>query len=86
MDDWLQFVQGTLKRLADVSVPLDLLREVLSPIVPLYLETTRANALSILRSSGCSSKLVGRTLATEVSRLILSEIAEVPVLLLCSSA
>ena len=82
IDDWVQFLQDTLKRLVDVTVPLEFLRHVLSPIVPMFLYTTRANALSILRSTDCSSKFLGRTLATQVSRQVLSEVAEVPVPLL----
>ena len=86
IDDWMQFVHETLRRLLDVTVPVELVRQVLSPIVPVYLNTTRANVFSILRTSACSSKLVGRTLGTQLSRLILSEIAEVPVPLLDTSA
>ena len=54
--------------------------------MPLSLEPTRANARSILRAPKCSAKLVGPTLGTQLSRLILSEIAEVPVTLLSPDA
>ena len=86
IDDWMQFMQETLQRLVDVTVPLELLQEVLSAIVPLSLHATRANALSILRTPACSEQLVGRTLGTQVSRRILSEVAEVPVPLLSPAA
>ena len=76
IDEWLDFMQETLQRLVDVTVPDDLLREVLLAIVPVHLHPTRANAMNILRCSACTSKLVGATLATQVSRQVLSEIAE----------
>ena len=64
MDEWLLYVQGTIKSLVDVTVPEDLLLNALSPIVPFTLAPTRANALSILRAHPVASKLVGHTLAT----------------------
>ena len=48
MDDWLLYVQGTIKRLVDVTVPQDVLLNVLGAIVPFTLAPARANGLSIL--------------------------------------
>ena len=79
MDEWIGFVQDSIHRLVDVTVPLEVLSRVLSPIVPLTLAPTRANAMSILRSPSWSSKLVGRTLGLQLSRGIMSDIGEVPV-------
>ena len=79
MDEWIGFVQESIHRLVDVTVPLEVLSRVLSPIVPLTLAPTRANAMRILRSPSWSSKLVGRTLGLQLSRGIMSEIGEVPV-------
>ena len=62
MDDWLRFVQQTLERCVEVTVPLDFLREVLAPLVPLSLAATRANALTLLRSPACTSRLTGKAL------------------------
>ena len=78
MDEWIGFVQDSIHRLVDVTVPLEVLSRVLSPIVPLTLAPTRANAMSILRSPSWSSKLVGRTLGLQLSRGIMSELGEVP--------
>ena len=86
IDDWLVYVQDTLRRLVEVPVPRESLGHVLSAIVPMSLDPTRANAISILRSHGCCSKLVGSTLATQASRLLLAEVAEVPVPLLSPDA
>ena len=68
-----------MHRLLDVTVPLEVLSRVLSPIVPLTLAPARANARLILRSPAWSSKLVGRTLGLQLSRGIMSEIGEAPV-------
>ena len=78
MDEWIGFVQESIHRLVDVTVPLEVLSRVLSSIVPLTLAPTRANAMSILRSPSWSSKLVGRALGLQLSRGIMSEIGEVP--------
>ena len=78
MDSWIQFVQGTLQRLLGVKVPSGLIMTIMGPLVPLHAPATRANALHLLRSSLCS-KLVGPALASQVKRMILAEIAEVPV-------
>ena len=80
-DDWVQLIQDTLRRLVQVEVPIRLIAKVTSSIVPLSLDATPANAMHILRSSLCS-KLVGPTLALQASRLILAEVAEVPVKIL----
>ena len=78
MDLWIQFVQGTLQRLLGVKVPSGLIMTIMGPLVPLHAPATRANALHLLRSSLCS-KLVGPALASQVNRMILAEITEVPV-------
>ena len=81
MDDWLGFLGQSILRLVDVEVPRQALRAVVSPIVPQSLDPTRANAYSILRSRACTSKIVGPTLGLQISRLVLAEVAEVPVAL-----
>ena len=78
MDSWIHFVQGTLQRLLGVKVPSRLIMTIMGPLVPLHAPATRANALHLLRSSLCS-KLVGPALASQVTRMILAEITEVPV-------
>ena len=82
IDSWLEFIRDYLLKLLEVHVPLRLISQVMSPVVPFCLAPTRANALHLLRSSRCS-QLVGTALATQVSREILAEVAEVPVQL-CS--
>ena len=81
MDQWVELIQKTLQRLLSVHVPTRLIMQVLSPMVPLSLQPTPATALHLLRSQLCG-KLVGPALAAQASRLILSEIAEVPVRLI----
>ena len=81
MDDWLGFLEESIRRLLDVTVPRQALRAVVSAIVPQSLDPTRANAYTILRSRACTSKIVGPTLGLQISRLVLAEVAEVPVAL-----
>ena len=81
IDEWHELLRDTLLRLVDVSVPLRLIKEVVSPLAPLDMETTAANAMHVLRSSVCC-QLVGPSLAAQVNRLILAEITELPVPLL----
>ena len=71
-------MRQTILRLLDVDVPARLIQEVTSAIVPRHAPATHATALHILRSGACG-KLVGPCLATQLNRLILQEIAEVPV-------
>jgi hypothetical protein len=78
MDLWVEFIQQTLWRLVKVQVPTRLIMQVVSPIVPLSLQPTPANAMHLLRSALCV-KLVGPALAAQANRMILSEISEVPV-------
>ena len=78
MDQWVEFIQKTLWRLLKVHVPIRLIMQVVSPIVPLSMQSTPANALHLLRSALCV-KLVGSTLAAQANRMILAEISEVPV-------
>ena len=86
VDEWHEEIRARIQRLVRVTVPIELIKTVMSDIVPLSLEPTRANARTILRAPKCSAKLVGPTLGTQLSRLILSEIAEVPVTLLSPDA
>ena len=82
--DWVELVRNTLSRLVSIDVPARLILKVVSPIVPLSLACTPANAMHILRSS-CCSKMVGPALAAQVNRMILAEIADVPVKLYSES-
>ena len=86
LDEWHAHIRDLIQRLVNVTVDIELIKTILSDLVPLTLEPTRANARSILRAAKCSAKLVGPTLGTQLSRLILSEIAEVPVTLLSPDA
>ena len=81
VDEWVELIARTLQRLVGVSVPTKLILAVVTPLVPFDLTCTPANAMHLLRSSHCS-RLVGTTLAEQVSRLLLAEIAELPVELL----
>ena len=85
MDDWLEFIRASLQRLVGVEVPLRLLQKVVSQIAPLRLDTTRAAAIHVMRSPACCSQLVGPSMATQVARMLLSEVAEVPVPLLADA-
>ena len=78
MDSWVTFIEETLFRLLSVHVPKRLILQVVSPMAPFHLDPTPANALHLLRSDWCS-KLVGPALAAQANRLILAEIADVPV-------
>ena len=64
-----------------MDVPKQHILHAMSHVVPFHVAPTTANGLHLLRSGLCS-KLVGPSLAGQVSRLILAEIAEVPVDLL----
>ena len=86
VDEWHEHIRDLIQSLVSVTVPIELIKTILCDIVPLSLEPTRANARSILRAPHCSAKLVGPTLGTQLSRLILSEVAEVPVTLLSPEA
>jgi len=81
IDEWVEFLRKTILRLVDVDVPSRLVLAVMSPLAPLHIETTRAFGLHVLRSSLCS-KLLGPTLAAQVGRMLLAELAELPVPLL----
>ena len=76
MDSWINYIHDTLLRTLQIEVPTRLIMQVVSPIVPLSLQPTRANALHALRSSLCA-KVVGPALAAQASRKILAEISEV---------
>ena len=81
MASWIEHRQSILQRILHVHVPTRLLEKVVAPIVPLTMEPTPANALLILRSSLCQ-KMVGHAMAVQANRMILAEMAEVPVELL----
>ena len=81
MDQWVEFIQETFFRMIKVKVPGPLILKVVSQVAPLSLDLTRANAMHLLRSSLCS-KLIGHSLAAQVNRLVLAEIAQVLVELL----
>ena len=78
MDKWIEYIGKTLLRFVKVHVPQRLILQVMSPIVPFHVPPTPANALHMLRSAWCC-KLVGPGLAAQINRLILAEIADVPV-------
>jgi len=80
MDTWIEDLKRTLFRLLKVDVPKRLILQVMSPVVPFHVAPTPANMLHLLRSGLCS-QLVGPALAAQASRMILAEIAEVPVTL-----
>ena len=81
LDEWVGYMKATLLRLLEVDVSEACIRSVVLSVVPFHASPTPANALHILRSGLCR-KLVGPALATQASRLILQEVAEVPVALL----
>ena len=78
IDSWVMYIQAALKRHLQVEVPEALILTAMSPVVPWQVHPTRATALHLLRSEHCK-KLVGPALAAQVSRLILQEVADVPV-------
>jgi len=81
IDSWVAFIQATLRRLVEVTVPTTLILKLIWSFVPHHILPTRANAMHFLRSSNVA-KLVGPALATQVSRLVLAQISEVPVTLM----
>ena len=81
MDSWALFLKETISKHLKVEVPVPMILEILSAMVPLRVLPTPANALHILRSSWCQ-KLVGSAMASQINGLILAEIADVPVQLL----
>ena len=78
MDKWIEFIKDTLCRLLKVDVPSRFILQVMSPVVPFHVAPTPANALHLLRFGWCC-KLVGPALAAQTNRLLLAEIADVPV-------
>ena len=84
-DEWVEFIQKTLVRMLGVHVPEVLISSVVRSFAHFDWECTRANALLLLRSS-VAKDLVGPTMATQLGRKILAEIAEVPVTLLSEDA
>ena len=78
IDSWVLFIKQELWKKLRVEVPEKLILDVCALVVPLQVAPTPANALHLLRSSLCS-KLVGPSLAAQMSRMTLAETAEVPV-------
>ena len=85
MDEWVEYLQQTLLRFAEVEVPIGLVAAVANKVAPFQLSPTRRNALHLLRSSLCS-ELVGPSIAKQVNRKVLAEIAEVPVPMLSEAS
>ena len=83
IDMWFEHMRENLLRLLHVDVPRALILSVMSPVVPFHAEPTPATALHLLRSGLCC-KLVGIAMAAQAHRLILAEVADVPVGLLSS--
>jgi hypothetical protein len=81
VDNWIGLIRQTLMRLVGVDVPVSLVSQTIGLLVPFNMNATPANAMHILRSS-LAAKLVGSTLAMQVSRQILADVAELPVPLL----
>ena len=81
IDQFVEHLKATLTRLLQVDVPEALILSVIAQVVPWHASPTPANALHLLRSGLCC-KLVGPALAAQANRLILREIADVPVSLL----
>ena len=78
MDMWVEYIRGVLLKLLKVDVPTQLILQVVSPVVPFHLQPTPANGLHLLRSGLCG-KLVGPALGAQTNRLVLAQIAELPV-------
>ena len=81
-DEWFQFVQKMVSDMVSVSIPLELVRHALAPLSVRDWEPSRANALHVLRSSAFCSRLVGPTLATQMSRKVLALVSDMSVPLL----
>ena len=78
MDALCEDMRENLLRLLHVDVPKEATLAVISQVVPLHAEPTPATVLHILRSGLCQ-KLVGKAMAAQANRLVLAEIADVPV-------
>ena len=74
-DDWIAYIQLTIKQMLVVDVAPRHISVVVSVAAPLDLHTTRANALHLLRSSLCK-KLIGTTLAKQLSLKILALVSD----------
>ena len=81
IDTWLEYLQTTLNQFLKVHVPRRLLLHVMGHVVPFHVAPTRANGLHLLLSGACS-KLLGPAMATQAKRMILADIADVPVRLI----
>ena len=77
MDDWVSYMHETLLKILEVEVPRDLILHVVSPM-QFDIELTRANAVHFLRTELCC-KLVGCTMAKQVSRTLLETLTGMPI-------
>ena len=75
LHDWIDFIQFTIKDMIRVNVSAQHISAVVSHVAPVSLHTTRANAMHLLRSSLCK-KLVGTTLAKQLSLKILALVSD----------
>ena len=78
IDSWVLFIKQELWKKLRVEVPEKLILDVCAHLVPLHVAPTPANALHLLMSSLCS-KLVGPSLAAQMSRMTLADTADAPV-------
>ena len=58
IDSWVAFIQATLRRLVEVTVPTTLILKLIWILVPHHVHPTRASVMHCLRSSSVA-KLVG---------------------------
>jgi len=84
MDKWIELIKDTLWRLLKAGVPRRLILQGLSPMVPFHVAPYTCQCSApieiwlVLQASWCC-KLVGPALAAQTNRLLLAEIADVPV-------
>ena len=76
--DWVQYICKAIKRHLDVDIPHERATRILALVAPHSLETTRAMAMHVLRSSVCQ-RMVGAGMALQISRGVLAQVAELPV-------
>ena len=77
VDDWVSFIHHTIARLVGVDVPVDLITAVAVPLTICNWAPTTATARHFMRTS-LAGKLVGPTMAKQLSRKVLAEVADVP--------
>ena len=81
-DEWFHAIQKMVSDMVSVSISLELIRQALAPLSIRDWEPTHANALHVLRSSFFCLRLVGPTLATQLSRKVLALVSDMSVPLL----